>query len=331
MDTDTESASETLSDPRPDPRAKIPWEDRRPPTVSQAEEALADLQNILRPRRDPTGQKHGYKKPRVDGWPLHQLNLIQNLLILYTSNGYYKGRWMPASEQAVILDGQWKKSVATPARALRKKARDFIRTRKAPENPFSRWRTSVIDDEEFQQELCLFLQTKGKYMAASDIVKFTQDPEVQKKWDINSVSLSTAKVWLNKLGYRFAKKHRGQYVDGHEREDVVQYRNSVYIPQYLSYNARTRLWTGDNMETSQLPPLKPGERLVVFWFHDESTFYAHDRREAQWVAKDACPTPYAKGEGLSMMVADFVSAEYGFLRSPDGKESARRIFRAGKS
>ena len=35
--------------------------------------------------------------------------------------------------------------------------------------------------QEFQQELCLFLQSKGKYMAASNVVEFTQDPKVQKK------------------------------------------------------------------------------------------------------------------------------------------------------
>jgi hypothetical protein len=41
--------------------------------------------------------------------------------------------------------------------------------------------------------------------------------------------------------------------------------------------------------------------------------------------------PYAKGEGASLMVADFVSADYGWLRSPDGKEEARVLFKAGKA
>ena len=41
--------------------------------------------------------------------------------------------------------------------------------------------------------------------------------------------------------------------------------------------------------------------------------------------------PYAKGEGASLMVADFVSADYGWLRSPDGKQEARVLFKAGKA
>lgn len=43
----------------------------------------------------------------------------------------------------------------------------------------------------------------------------------------------------------------------------------------------------------------------------------------------AAPKP--KGEGLSLMVAHFVSADYGWLQSPDGKETACVHFKAGKN
>lgn len=71
-------------------------------------------------------------------------------------------------------------------------------------------------------------------------------------------------------------------------------------------------------------------RPVVFWWHDESTFYAYDRRRKRWIREDESAKPYAKGEGASLMVADFISAEYGWCQSPDGKESAQVLFRAGK-
>jgi hypothetical protein len=40
------------------------------------------------------------------------------------------------------------------------------------------------------------------------------------------------------------------------------------------------------------------------------------------VYKDETPVPYVKGEGPLQMVADMVSAGYGWLQSPDGKEEA---------
>lgn len=67
------------------------------------------------------------------------------------------------------------------------------------------------------------------------------------------------------------------------------------------------------------------------WWHDESTFYANDRRKTRWVHESETAVPYAKGEGPSQMIADLVSADYGWLRSPDGKEEARIFFKAGKN
>jgi transposase len=76
---------------------------------------------------------------------------------------------------------------------------------------------------------------------------------------------------------------------------------------------------------------EPCEHRIVIWYHDESTFYANDRRTVQWVHEKHSNKPVPKGEGASMMVADFVSADYGWLRSPDGTESARVIFKAGRN
>lgn len=70
---------------------------------------------------------------------------------------------------------------------------------------------------------------------------------------------------------------------------------------------------------------------VVPWFHDETIFYAHDCRKKGWYHKNVPAKLYAKGEGPSLMVADFVSARFGWLCSPDGKQSARRVMRPGKN
>jgi hypothetical protein len=67
------------------------------------------------------------------------------------------------------------------------------------------------------------------------------------------------------------------------------------------------------------------------WFHDESTFYANDRWKKHWVHNSEKVVPQAMGEGASLMVANFVSADYGWLCSPDWKESARVLFKAGKN
>ncbi|KAG2107647.1 uncharacterized protein F5147DRAFT_577508, partial [Suillus discolor] len=57
--------------------------------------------------------------------------------------------------------------------------------------------------------------------------------------------------------------------------------------------------------------------------HDESMFYVNDQRKSKWVHKNISATPYTKGEEeASLMVTDFMSADHGWLQSPDGKEPA---------
>jgi hypothetical protein len=41
--------------------------------------------------------------------------------------------------------------------------------------------------------------------------------------------------------------------------------------------------------------------------------------------------PYAKGEGASMMIADMISPNYGWLQLPDRNKKVRVVFKAGKN
>ena len=66
---------------------------------------------------------------------------------------------------------------------------------------------------------------------------------------------------------------------------------------------------------------------LVIWNHDESTYHANDQRKIRWVNKSKMAVPYTKGEGQSVMIAELISPNYGFLKSPDGFEQARVVFK----
>ena len=40
------------------------------------------------------------------------------------------------------------------------------------------------------------------------------------------ISVETARKWMHELGFEVVTKKKGTFVDGHEREDVVQYRKT---------------------------------------------------------------------------------------------------------
>ncbi|KAI0054857.1 hypothetical protein BV25DRAFT_1816438 [Artomyces pyxidatus] len=256
---------------------------------------------------------------------------MELLLRLYTtpsantnlSEGTTAG-WIEASLRIAHLHG---KSSHT-AKRLRAWTRAFLdNPQNLPRNPYGWWNTSLLDNNDFADKLRLHLQAVGKYVAAHDIVDFVNKPTVRARYKISrAINIRTAQRWMHELGYRWKVTPKGQYVDGHEREDVQIYRDGTYLPKMAERNGRSRIWERDGT----LKILPEGE-IVVDWFHDETHFSANDRRELRWVHKDEKPIPRAKTEGVTLMVADFVSADYGWLRSPDGDESARVIFRSGKN
>ena len=137
-----------------------------------------------------------------------------------------------------------------------------------------------------------------------------------------------------KLGYRWMKELKGQYQDGHEREDMVEYRQNVFLDAWTKFEGHMHVWTDDNMhlKVDEDPSSRsdPDIKNTVVWFHDKSTFYAYDRCSLHWGHTEEGAKPQPKGKGISLMVAHFVSADYGYLQSPDGTETARVLFKAGK-
>ncbi|KAF8433330.1 hypothetical protein L210DRAFT_3507087 [Boletus edulis BED1] len=182
-----------------------------------------------------------------------------------------------------------------------------------------------ITDESLATDLKLHLQSIGS------------DSENQAHHGFKkTVSLKTAEWWMEKLRYRWKKELKGQYVDGHECDDVVNYPQNVFLPAWRKYQLQIQKWKPDDLTVEEIEiraqVAEHGHPAsVVLWFHDESTFYANNRRKLHWVHESEGALPQPKEEGASLMVADFVSADYGWLQSPDGKESAHILFKAGKS
>ena len=304
---------------------------RKVPSVTEARAAKDDIESILNPRRN-TG--YGHKDANLDAHLRHRLELMRSFLVIYYIDPIRGKNWIESSLDAIqIWDAgrQHRTTGKWAARELRQWTKSFIHDRRnLPINQYGKSNVSRIEDEDLRQDVLLHLQGIGKYVRAMDIVNFTKQDDVQKKYDLKKpVCLTTALRWMRRLGYRWSMTPKGQYVDGHERDDVIAYRQTTFIPAWTDLQTRMRTWNEANLELEE-DPTRPG-RKVVIWHHDESIFYANDRRKTRWVHDTETALPYTKGEGASLMVADFVSADYGWLTSPDKKESARVYFKPGKN
>ncbi|KAF8587116.1 hypothetical protein K439DRAFT_1614548 [Ramaria rubella] len=121
------------------------------------------------------------------------------------------------------------------------------------------------------------------------------------------------------------------YVDGHEWEDVMNYRTSVFLSFWTSIEDQMMKWTRDNDPIYLYLPNFPEQKQMVLVTHDESTFYANDRQKTHWIHETEKAEPVKKGEGASIMVSDFCSPDLGWLKLKDKSKEARILFKAGKN
>ena len=122
-------------------------------------------------------------------------------------------------------------------------------------------------------------------------------------------------------------------MDGHERADVVRYRNDIFLPAMSKFEACMVHYEGLEMKRVE-PVLKPGEKEIIPHFHDECCFHANDETRSAWLRKDEQPLR-KKGRGRLIHVSDLINPETGrlVLQNPDGSiaRDARKIIYPGSN
>jgi hypothetical protein len=210
---------------------------------------------------------------------------------------------------------------STRARSIRTWVLDFVREERLPLHSYGyTWKTALEDDEvlqEIQEELSERL--KNSFIKAQDVCDIVAGESLQTlflRLGIHKTSISelTAKRWLAKMRWRYSKKKNRMYIDGHERQDVVNYRRA-FVYRWVDYETRFQFWD----DKGNPLPRPSASRPLILVTHDESVFFQNDERKTCWNHQDSQPAPKPKGEGQSLMVLDFLTTAWGRLR--DGNRS----------
>ena len=199
----------------------------------------------------------------------------------------------------------------------------FVGTQELPGHQHAQTRLSVLNDENVTHSIkeALGERAKNGFLSATDIVEVVSSLEIQAQLTQAgiyrpSIAKSTACHWLSKLGWHHGRHQNGMYADGHEWEDVVKYRKG-FVEQFVQYECR---FTWDD-EGKELTPLSGSAAIrhlpLVLITHDESTFYQNSQRQVYWGCPGKNVTPRPKGEGVTLMVSDFLTSEWGALHDND--------------
>ena len=133
---------------------------------------------------------------------------------------------------------------------------------------------------------------------------------------------------MHELGFEVVSKKKGTFVDGHEREDVVEYRI-----KFLRRMVCLGFLNPDNAPTEEAkialpsdlhaPPTEVIEKTIVL-FHDETTFQANEDQPTLWAEKGTnVMRPKSRRSGI--MVSDFIGEKHCYLElTQEEYEEARR-------
>ena len=179
---------------------------------------------------------------------------------------------------------------------------------------------SLIRNDEFCVEARKYVRDnankKGEPNLTSDVFR----DGISKEHDCE-ICRDTARKWLHKQQVNHTK---GVYFDGHEREDVVNYRTE-FLDKVEELD-RKCIYEGHT------PRLFEGEKPLIHIHHDESTFFSNADQKCYW-ADGSTAVLKQKSLGQSIMVSDFIEEAGNDFLSHDGSEArlllentSRRIF-----
>ena len=190
--------------------------------------------------------------------------------------------WWEASLVAAKSMGTGIKNGSKQARNIHTWIHNYLAQDRLPTHHHGQHSKSILDHEDFAQDIQLHLMViaKNSYIHAQDVVDYVTTLKIQEKLGSKShtILVQTAQRWLKQLNWQYGKKPNGMYVDGHEREDVVQYQKE-FIAIWKDYEKQMVTYDKDgNIDFTPTGfPIAQGHCFqLILVTHDESTFYTND-------------------------------------------------------
>ena len=173
-------------------------------------------------------------------------------------------------------------------------------------------RSSLIHDKGFIVEARLFVKSNAYKKGAPNLTSEMFRDWVNKEFSETILCTEIARTWLHRLGFSQKNHHKGVYFDGHERDDVVEYRRT-FVEALKKVDDRC-IYEGHD------PRLQIGQKPLIMIHHDESTFYANADQSFYW-SDGTTVVLKQKSLGQSIMVSDFIEEASASFLSHNGQQA----------
>lgn len=313
--------------------ARVVRQKAREAHVNILKKCLLDIEKLIASKRTEFDAGR-------NGLQAYRARSIQSCLHMVVNN---RRSFIHASECAAESQGfaaKW------GGRMVRQWVGNWMKTRELPKSGRGRHTKvfSLLDDPGVATELRSYLRTNKWSMDPQKLSAFTKNkllpdeakkylhhvvdkempaglkkylevelfPRIQMKVS-KGISLRTARRWLHKEGFRYTAHKKALYYDGHEREDVIAYRQNDFLPKMKEYESRLVKYVVGDVTKDAAMQLAYVERKLVLVAHDEMTAQANDGKTMSWVWQGEQPLK-KKGAGRGLHQSDVICSTVGWLK-----------------
>ena len=246
--------------------------------------------------------------------PKHNLKMMAVVLFMNSLMDRFNMTTVDAAKEVGLLLDHNEKTICTWRQDFYNNHGQFTESRQGKHT-----RQFILDDEKLQRKAAQWVRAnstvKGRTGAKfCTYVNTHLLPEAELAPGCpQQIQPCTAIKWLHHLGFQPQSHKKSIYIDGHERDDEVEYRklylrkleilSSTHLPPPACEDGLTAIQTGNPSAATHL----------VLIFHDESSFHANEGQSVMWDEEGRVPIrPKSQGRGL--MVSDFVTEFDGLLQ-----------------
>ncbi|KAG0633316.1 hypothetical protein HOY80DRAFT_1064291 [Tuber brumale] len=155
--------------------------------------------------------------------------------------------------------------------------------------------TCMLGDESTMLALCMGITSHGIAQAITtygteDNDAVTPPSRGRIVRDLQrQLSRRTGCRWLAKLDFKWKEVGKEIYNDGHERDDVKDNRDKIFLPYLKSLEASLMKWD-ESLNSLPSPEVLSGDQgAIIIVTQDECTLNSNDRRHFIWVHEDHQP------------------------------------------
>jgi hypothetical protein len=137
---------------------------------------------------------------------------------------------------------------------------EYMHHELVPKLMLKRENNSCLFDDNGDDHNTAAVDNNNTVAVSNELVMPSTRTAFLQSYGLSTISIATIARWMHACGFRYKKREKHYFVDGHERPETLKYR-PVFTKEYLGYEIRAHRWL--QMTLEELNELLPEGKIAA--------------------------------------------------------------------